>query len=104
MDIEMLISLADEVLAASEPALAAKRAAAYANSFAAWEVSAQLASFPRETLEKLQDRHQKVVSLVESLAGQAAGDLRKLRQKGRGIRAYLNRNARSVSVIKPTKG
>ncbi|MCO6431795.1 MAG: hypothetical protein J5J00_13130 [Deltaproteobacteria bacterium] len=111
MDLQELIRLADEVLAdtkASDEGL--ERLENYCKSFDLWfAASEQLIRSKDPAIDSHQvnvllTKHERIAELAQRLQDEIPGELRKLKQRGKGILAYTDLLPKKISYIKPREG
>lgn len=110
IELNSLISLADEILNNSNPDEIVDKLEKYAESFNAWyaayekSLAANQPINSKLELEQLLIKHEKVAEISESLKDSIPEEISKLKHKGRGIMAYTDLLPKKISFTKPTKG
>lgn len=108
--VDALISQADELLAETSPEEALPKLEAYAADFDAWferyqkSVDSGSPLADKSALEELLTRHEKVVDLTSRMQDTFPEEMKKLKQKGKGILAYTDTLPKKISFTKTRKG
>lgn len=110
MQVEQLIDLAKTLLNfEGQEDLRLEMLEQYCAEFAEWfadnrELLEANDNIDVDKLRELECEHNKVLELAKSWQGAVAGDLRKLKVKGKGIIAYTDILPKRLSQMRPTKG
>lgn len=111
MDIKELVALADEVLA--RPVVddaSVELIERYSQTFGEWFskneklIRENDPGLNRSDLEQLLSRHEAVVDMSEQLQAQYPEDLKKLRQRGKGLMAYTDMLPKRISYKQTKEG
>ena len=111
MELHELLSLADEALASqSDDEAFIDNIEKYGNAFDNWfqknesNIAAEEDQNKREKLQELAKKHEALLALAAEAHARIPSDIRNLKHKFKGLKAYIDYFPRSISVSKPTKG
>ncbi|MCB0351978.1 MAG: hypothetical protein KDD64_00585 [Bdellovibrionales bacterium] len=77
---------------------------AYSRAMGSLGDLSEIPDLGREDLETLEDLNQKILSLAQQEKVATSDDLKKLAQKGKGIRKYIDRFPSRMSIRRTKKG
>lgn len=84
----------------------------YVTAFAEWESGwkvslkggIEFSAKERELGKRIAAQHSQVIKLVEGMRAEVDSSLRGLRQKGKGLKAYIDQLPQRISTIRTRKG
>ena len=84
----------------------------YVTAFAQWEAgwkvsgkgSVEFSAKEREMGKRIAAQHSQVIKLVEGMRAEVDSSLKGLRQKGKGLKAYMDQLPQRISTIRTRKG
>lgn len=105
-ELEKLIELADRALEANlRSSEAPELIEAYAEAFSKWESGhKKLGSADEARLKELSAKHAALIGRLATMKEATAGDIRRLKLKGKGILAYTDILPKKISVTRKRKG
>lgn len=84
----------------------------YTSAFAEWEAgwklsargAVEFSAKEREMGKRIAAQHSQVIKLVEGMRAEVDSSLKGLRQKGKGLKAYIDQLPQRISTIRTRKG